>query len=79
MQLHSVTAAALLNSVDLCAGFIMSGLSHPDMLDTTGWGTYYSSKGVHKERPPLDSLNAQVCANASVPPALSVVKAIVAR
>jgi hypothetical protein len=51
----------------VCAGFIMSGLSHPDMPDTTGWGTYYTSKGVNKERPALDSLNTQVCVPAQVP------------
>lgn len=44
-------------------GFIMSGLSHPDMPDTTGWGTYYTSKGVNKERPALDSLNTQAVAD----------------
>lgn len=39
---------------------ILSGLSHPDMPDETGWAVYYTSKGVHKERKALEDLNAQV-------------------
>jgi hypothetical protein len=42
------------------AGVILSGLSHPDMQDESGWAVYYTSKGVHKERKALDDLNAQV-------------------
>jgi hypothetical protein len=38
----------------------VSGLSHPDSPDTTGWAMYYTSKGVHKERPALHNLNSQV-------------------
>lgn len=51
-----VTAADLLPH----AGFILSGLSHPDMKDSSGWSVYYSSKGVNTDRPRLHHLNEQV-------------------
>jgi len=51
-------------SVDVCflllAGFILSGLSHPDMTDASGWSVYYTSKGVHSARLPVANLNTQV-------------------
>lgn len=30
------------------------------MQDTSGWATYYASKGVHRESAPLHNLNMQV-------------------
>lgn len=51
----------------LLAGFILSGLSHPDMPDAPGWSVYYTSKGVHSARLPVSNLNTQVGASLRAP------------
>ncbi|KAF6262270.1 glycoside hydrolase superfamily [Scenedesmus sp. NREL 46B-D3] len=35
------------------AGILLSGLSHPEMPDDSGWGIYDAAAAVHRQRPPL--------------------------
>lgn len=45
----------------VATGVLLSGLSHPDMPDASGWATYYKASAVHAQRARLASLNEQVC------------------
>lgn len=62
----AITSVTLIEWMCDVAGVILSGLSHPDMQDETGWATYYTSSGVHKERTALHDLNVQVTIGLSI-------------
>jgi delta-aminolevulinic acid dehydratase/porphobilinogen synthase len=36
-----------------CAGILLSGLSHADMADDSGWAIYNAAAAVHRALPPL--------------------------
>jgi hypothetical protein len=44
----------------LFAGLIVSGLSHPDMPDDSGWAIYDTAAAVDKQRAPLEDDTAVV-------------------